>query len=237
MERNLSLIIDMMLSVTSRRKTRLFINYLFTFSLIIIGPLQAQVSEVEQFILVKEDSPVFVYERWITFPNKVPEVRAREVKGEFLINGSIYQILSILKDESKIKLWQSHVSNFRVHLLRDTTNWMEYSYHDLPWPVSDQDHFIRYTLMKNYPDKELVISFESAIDARLAPEKKGVTRLELSGSWRMEQLSPQQAKITYRILSMPGTIPRMFTDPIIRSNLMSTIKALTRLAEESKQRY
>jgi hypothetical protein len=226
MERNLSLIIDMMLSVTSRRKTRLFINCLFTFSLILIGPLQAQVTEVEQFELVKEDSPVFVYERWITFPNKVPEVRAREVKGEFLINGSIYKILSILKDESKIKLWQSH-----------TTNWMEYSYHDLPWPVSDQDHFIRYTLMKNYPGKELVIRFESAIDARLAPEKKGVTRLELSGSWRMEQLSPQQAKITYRILSMPGTIPRMFTDPIIRSNLMSTIKALTRLAEESKQRY
>jgi hypothetical protein len=227
----------MALCVTISRKNRLFINSLIALSLIVSGPLQAQVSELEKFELVKEDSPVFVFERWITFPNKVPEVRAREVKGEFLINGSIYKILSILKDESKIKLWQSHVSNFKVHLLPDTTYWMEYSYHDLPWPVSDQDHFIRYTLLKQNSGKEMVISFESANDARLAPEKKGVTRLELSGSWRLEQLSPQQAKITYRILSMPGTIPRMFTDPIIRSNLMSTIKALTKLAEENRQRY
>jgi hypothetical protein len=178
-----------------------------------------------------------VYERWITFPGKVPEVKAREVKGEFLINGSIYKILSIIKNESQIKEWQNHVSDYKIHLQPDTTFWMEYSYHDLPWPVSDQDHFIRYTLTEKYPRKDLVINFESVNNSKLAPEKKGVTRLELSGSWRLEQLSPQQAKITYRILSMPGTIPRMFTDPIIRSNLMSTIKALKKLAEENPQRY
>lgn len=225
-----------MLSVTNRSKTHLFIKFLFALCLIVIGPLQAQDSEIEKFELVKEDSPVFVYERWITFPGKVPAVKAREVKGEFLINGSIYTILSIIKNESQIKDWQNHVSDFKVHLQPDTTYWMEYSYHDLPWPVSDQDHFIRYSLIEKYPHKELIINFESVNNTKLAPEKNGVTRLELSGSWRLEQLSPQQAKITYRILSMPGTIPRMFTDPIIRSNLMSTMKALTKLAEENKQR-
>jgi hypothetical protein len=56
--------------------------------------------------------------------------------------------------------------------------------------------------------------------------------MTLSGSWRLEQLSAQHVKVTYRILSMPIGIPRIFTDPIIRSNLMSTIKALTRLAEK-----
>lgn len=227
----------MMLSVIIRRKVRLFMNSLIVLSLILIGPLRAQVSEIEKFELVKEDSPVFVYERWITFPGKIPEVKAREVKGEFLINGSIYKILAILKDESKIKNWQKHVSDFDIHLQPDTTFWMEYSYHDLPWPVSDQDHFIGYTLIEKYPRKELLINFESISNSKLAPEKNGVTRLELSGSWKLEQISPQQAKITYRILSMPGTIPRIFTDPIIRSNLMSNIKALTKLAEENQQRY
>jgi hypothetical protein len=43
----------------------------------------AQNSVVEKFDLVREDSPIFVYERWITFPGKVPAVKAREVKGEF----------------------------------------------------------------------------------------------------------------------------------------------------------
>ena len=45
---------------------------------------------------MKEEAPIFIYERWITFPGKVPAVKAREVKSEFLINASIYKILSIL---------------------------------------------------------------------------------------------------------------------------------------------
>jgi hypothetical protein len=140
-------------------------------------------------------------------------VKAREVKSEFLINASMYELLTILKDESKIKIWQKHVSDFKVYPQRDTTNWLEYSYHDIPWPVSDQDHFLRYDIVEKIPGKELIIKFESVIDPKLAP------------------ISPQQVKVTYRILSMPSSIPRMFTDPVIRSNLMSTIKALTKLAE------
>lgn len=184
-----------------------------------------------KFDLVKEEAPIFIYERWITFPGKVPAVKAREVKSEFLINASIYNILSILKDESKIKIWQKHVSDFKVHPQRDTSYWLEYSYHDIPWPVSDQDHFLRYDLVEKNPGKELFITFKSVIDPKLGPVKNGVTRMELAGSWTIEQITPEQVKVTYRILSMPSSIPRMFTDPVIRSNLMSTVKALTRLAE------
>jgi hypothetical protein len=193
--------------------------------------LRAQVPEIEKFDLVKEDSPVFIYERWVTFPGKVPAVKAREVKSEFLIKASMYEILSIIKDESKINLWQTHVNGFKVYPQSDTL-WLEYSYHDIPWPVSDQDHFLKYYLLEKIPGKELFIGFQSMIDPKLAPVTEDVTRLELSGSWRLEQITPQQVKVTYRILSMPSSIPRMFTDPVVRSNLMSTIKALTELAEK-----
>lgn len=196
-----------------------------------IQSVLSQDHEAVKFELVKEDSPIFIYERWITFPGKVPAVKAREVKSEFLITASMYDILSILKDESKIKIWQKHVTDFKVHPQRDTSFWLEYSYHDIPWPVSDQDHFLRYDIVEKIPGKELFIRFESVVDSKLAPVKSSVTRMELAGSWRLEQISPQQVKITYRILSMPSSIPRMFTDPVIRSNLMSTIKALTKLAE------
>jgi hypothetical protein len=222
----------MILRVIFVRTPLLVVYSLFVFFLTFIGPIQAQDSEDEKFDLVKEDAPIFIYERWITFPGKVPAVKAREVKSEFLINASMYKILSILKDESKIKIWQKHVSDFKVHPQPDTSFWLEYSYHDIPWPVSDQDHFLRYDLIEKIPGKELFIKFESVIDPKLAPVESDVTRMELAGSWRIEQLSPQQVKVTYRILSMPSSIPRMFTDPVIRSNLMSTVKALTKLAEE-----
>jgi len=191
----------------------------------------SQNPEVE-FVLVKEDSPIYVHERWITFPGKVPAVKAREVKSEFVIRASIYEMLDLLKDESKIKIWQKHVSDFKVHPQPDTTWWLEYSYHDIPWPVSDQDHFLKYKLTEQIAGKQLFITFESVVNEKLGPVQKGVTRMELAGSWTLEQINRNQVKVTYRILSMPSHIPRMFTDPVIRSNLMSTIKALTKLAED-----
>jgi hypothetical protein len=222
----------MILRLIFVRKPYLLVYFLLIFFLIFIGPIQAQDPGDEKFDLVKEDSPIFIYERWITFPGKVPAVKAREVKCEFLVNTSMYKILAILKDESSIKIWQKHVSDFKVHPQPDTSFWLEYSYHDIPWPVSDQDHFLRYDLVEKIPGQELFIAFQSVINPKLAPIERGVTRMELAGSWRMVQIAPLQVKVTYRILSMPSSIPRMFTDPVIRSNMMSTVKALTKLAEE-----
>jgi len=207
-----------------------YLHFLLFF-LVSVSQLNGQDSKIEKFDLVKEEPPIFIYERWITFPGKVPTVKAREVKCEFLVNSSMYTMLAILKDESTIKTWQTHVTEFEVYTNPDTSFWLEYSYHDIPWPVSDQDHFLRYEFEEIVPDKELFIKFSSVTDPKLAALRKGVARMELAGSWKIEQVSPEQIKVTYRILSMPSSIPRIFTDPVIRSNMMSTVKALTKLAE------
>jgi hypothetical protein len=57
--------------------------------------------------------------------------------------------------------------------------------------------------------------------------------MRLAGSWLFEKKG-DKLKITYRILSMPSHIPRMFTDPVIRNNMMSTIKSYIKLLEEKK---
>jgi hypothetical protein len=197
---------------------------------LITSPVVAQ-KNAEQFVLVRQDPPVFMYERWIIFPESQPPQEAREVKCEFVIQGSIYKMLDLLKDGSKVRIWQTHVSKFKYFPQPDTTFWLEYSYHDIPWPVSDQDHFLEYHVTEKKPGKELFITFKSRPDAVLAPKNKGVTRMILAGSWTMEELSPGKCKVTYRILSMPVGIPRIFTDPVIRSNMMSTIKALMELSK------
>ncbi len=189
-------------------------------------------SDPEGFQLLKKEERIAIYERWVFFPGSNPPVKAREVKGEFLINSTIHEILAILKAEATIQVWQKHVSKFNVYLQPDTTYWLEYSYHDIPWPVSDQDHFLEYRLKKKNTN-DFFITFKSVKNEKLAPVYEDVTRMELAGSWELEQLTAQQVKVTYRIFSMPIGIPRIFTDPVIRSNLMSTIKALTSLAEEN----
>jgi hypothetical protein len=55
--------------------------------------------------------------------------------------------------------------------------------------------------------------------------------MQLSGSWTFEQINPNRVKVTYRILSKPIGIPKVFTDPIIRSNIMTTIEEYIRLLE------
>lgn len=196
------------------------------------APVEAQ-EDAEGFQLLRKEDRITTYERWLFFPGSNPPVRAREVKGEFFINSSIYEILSILKNEETIQVWQKHVSKFKVYKKPDTTLWHEYSYHDIPWPVSDQDHFLEYRLTEKKPNEVFFITFKSVKNETLAPVDEDVTRMELAGSWELAQVSPKEVKVTYRIFSMPIGIPRMFTDPVIRSNLMSTIKALTKLAEEN----
>lgn len=200
-------------------------------SFIICTPILAQ---DEAFVLVKKEGPIAIYERWVTFPESNPPVTAREVKGEFTFNNSILAALKLIQDEKKIFYWQHHVSEFKVFAQRDTSTWYEYSYHDIPWPVSDQDHFLEYKIQLNKSHDQLFITFRTRRNDKLAPIKKGVTRMELTGSWKLESLRKGHSKATYRIISMPSGIPRWLTDPIIHRNIMTTIEKFIELMNDNK---
>jgi hypothetical protein len=206
------------------------IAFLFFSGVNVYCSAQSILPDDKGFRLIKEKDNVFIYERWITFPKSNPPVEAREVKGVFTAHSTIKEGLELLRDEAKIQGWQSHVSKFKVFPLTDST-WYEYSYHDIPWPVSDQDHFLIYEIKINRPGERMFITFESLVHSSLGPIDEDATRMVLSGSWMFEARG-KDIKITYRILSMPSSIPRMFTDPVIRSNMMSTIKSYVKLLEE-----
>jgi len=190
----------------------------------------AQDSDAD-FSLVKHDDRIYVYERWITFPKSQPPIRAREVKGEFKITSTISAAVALLKNEKRIKDWQDHVTEFKVYPSNDSTTWREYSYHDIPWPVSDQDHFLEYKIDPVSTPERMFITFESIIDDSLAPEREDVTRMKLSGSWLIEKTGEGKIKVSYRILSKPIGIPRIFTDPVIRNNIMTTIRRYMEILE------
>jgi hypothetical protein len=196
-----------------------------------VTPLVAQNEDDSDFVLVREDHPITLHERWINYPGKQPAILSREVKSEFLVNASIYKILAIIQDESQIRNWQRNVEKFKIYRKADSTCWDEYTYHDAPWPVSDQDHYLTYKLVETKPGEEIQIRFESASNESV-PIYDGVTRLVLNGSWLMQQLGPGKAKVVYRVQSVPSGAPRLLTDPVVRSNLMSSIKSLKELAEK-----
>jgi hypothetical protein len=183
------------------------------------------------FELVKEDDDIFIYERWTIFPKSKPPVKAREVKGVFKVKTTIAEAIALVQNEKKIQEWQKHVSEFKVYPQADTTWWEEYSYHDIPWPVSDQDHFLIYEIDESSKPDRVFITFETMVNNQIAPVREGVSRMTLAGSWLFEKMNDGRVKITYSILSMPSSIPRIFTDPVIRNNMMSTIKGYIAILE------
>lgn len=191
----------------------------------------ALAQEVEDFVLVREEDSVYIYERWIKFPGTDPPQDAREVKGVFTVTSSFKEVVSMLRNPKWVMKSQKHVSEFKVFPLRVDTAWHEYSYHDIPWPVSDQDHFLVYTI-ERHDDQEMFISFESTPNEKLAPVRSGVDRMNLLGSWTLQMLTEEKIKVSYRIISEPSNIPRIFTDPIIRRNIVSTIKAMIEILEK-----
>lgn len=199
----------------------------------VVVAVEGFAQDPEGFVLVKSDPPFEVHERWIEFPGKKPAVTSRELKSETTINATIYKILALLKDESQVKEWQSHLAEFKVYPKQDTTSWDVYSRHDVPWPVSDQDSFMEYKLIEVKPGYEFLVSFRSRVDHNIAPEHEDISRIELVGSWKLVQISPQTVKVTYRIQSAPkGNLPRMIIDPVIRNNLLSSIRSLKEIAEK-----
>lgn len=196
-------------------------------------PALAQDSETEKkFRLVKEDDNILIYERWITFPESDPPFRAREVRGDFKVNTTVSEALALIKNEKLVKEWQDHVSEFRIYETEDTTRWLEYSYHDIPWPVSDQDHLLEYRIEEGSTPDSLVIRFQTKVDDSLEPVREDVTRMHLYGAWVIRRNGHNGIYASYRILSKPSGIPRIFTDPIIRNNLMSTIREYIRILEK-----
>ncbi len=188
-----------------------------------------QSADPEGFVLVRNEPPIEMHERWVPYPGKTPTIISRELKTEFVVRASIPKIMQVLRDEAAIQTWQPHVSEFRIHARPDTMMWDEYSRHDLPWPVSDQDSFMEYRVTEIRPGQEYLIVFQSRIDPKLAPVQKDANRIELHGSWHIEQLSPEEVRVSYRVQSVPGAIPRMIADPVIRGNLVSSMTALYEL--------
>lgn len=202
----------------------------FTFNI----PNFAQES-TEGFSIVREDADIFIYERWITFPNSSPPVKAREVRGDFKVQSTVAAALDLIQSESMIKKWQDHVSEFKVYLTDDTSTWQEYSYHDIPWPVSDQDHFLEYRIEEGSTADKIFITFQTKVNESLAPDREDVSRMSLHGSWHLEKINENTIHASYRILSKPSSIPRIFTDPVIRNNLMRTIKSFIEILEGRKK--
>ena len=191
-------------------------------------PLVAQSEpEKDEYVIVRQDEKITLYERWTPFPGTA--TNARQVKGVFHVVTSLNNMFATIHQEAKIKAWQKSIVEFKFIPKTDTT-WLIYSLYEIPWPLTNQDYLLSYRLLEKN-DNRIILSFEHSSDVALAPIKDDVDRTPTFGTWVLDKVSTEKIKVTYTVTSMPVSYPRFITDRIVRNNLMSTMNTLIAIAE------
>lgn len=183
-------------------------------------------SDTSDFVLVKENDGIALYERW--YPTDVDDQLAREVKATFTLKAPLGRAVDLIRDESQGTRWNKNTSVYRI-VPRNDDVWFGYVQYDLPWPVSDQDCVLYFqrTLSRN----SIQIEFKGAEHPSF-PVRKKIQRIpEIAGKWVFKENETEVA-VEYYVTTLPSsTLPTWLTDPIIRNNLLETLGSFREILE------
>lgn len=184
--------------------------------------------DTANFVLVKQDDGITLYERWYAVNENL---HAREVKATFTVNAGTEAAVALIKNESLGRKWNKNTEEYRV-LPSAGDIWFSYIQYDLPWPVSNQDCVLRYD--QNYFGNSMEIVFRGTQHPAF-PVQKRIQRIpEISGKWIFRETA-QGINVEYYITTTPSaTLPTWLTDPIIRNNLIHTLRDFKRILEHQK---
>jgi len=184
--------------------------------------------ENDGYEIVRQDEKITMYERWTPYPGTT--INSRQIKCVFLTNTELNTIYAHIYEESKISTWQENILEYKITPKNDSL-WIAYSYYRIPWPLSNQDYLMTYTVLER-SENRIVLSFVHLEDEKLMAIRKGVDRRPTTGKWELEKVAKGKTKVTYTITSLPINHPRFITDRIVHNSLMSTINKLILVAEK-----
>lgn len=182
----------------------------------------------EAYEIVRQDTRVFLYERWADFPGTTTQ--ARGLKVIFSVAATPEKLVALVTEEAELKTWQKNLAEFKRHPKTDSS-WYVYTWFKMPWPLTDQDYYATYRVTEQTPNR-VVLTFEPAVNDKVAPAREKITRMRAYGKWIFEKTTTGKTKVTYYITGEPVKIPRSVTDNIVRNNFMSTINDLIKVAEK-----
>ncbi len=181
-----------------------------------------------EYEVVRQDDKVTLYERWSDFPGT--STKARELKVVFTTSASHEKVLKMITEEARLKEWQKNLEEFKSYPKSDSV-WHVYTWYKMPWPLTDQDYYAKYKVIEKTSNR-IVITFEPAVNEKIAPGREKINRMKAYGKWVLEKTTTGKTKVTYFITGEPVNIPRSVTDNIVRNNFMSTMNTLIEVAEK-----
>ncbi|MCP4124058.1 MAG: hypothetical protein GY751_20130 [Bacteroidetes bacterium] len=155
-----------------------------------------------EWALARDKDDIKVYMR------KYNDYNYKEYKGVTMMNGSVDDIVAILKDMSKYHLWAYNcIENTAVILKEDNSKGEYYIYMEIKAPlVANRDVVAYYKFNPPAADGSVLIEFRG--DADFIPKKKGKVRIpEMKGYWKITPMGDGKIKVVTQAFSHPGGNP------------------------------
>jgi hypothetical protein len=168
--------------------------WLFVFTFLSFA-LQAQNHSPWKF--QHEKQGVLVYTR------KDSTTGIQEIKLRTEVQAKVSELVALTNDVPNLKAWAYRL--YAAHIVRKVSDKEGYLYmrSDFPFPFSDRDAILHFTIKQDPVTKQVVSSSESA--AYLIPENKGVIRVKtIETKWTFTPLSDGKVRLEYEIMSDPG---------------------------------
>jgi len=161
-------------------------------------------------------------ERMKLYTREVPGQKVREVKAVARITGTIKEAVAVLFDRLNHPKYFKHIEHSEV--LKKTAK-CDWSYNVISPPlVTKRDYLVKSCEVKN-ADGSVIVTWEPFTDPKYPDGKDGNIRVKTNvGYWRFWQVSPDELKVEYYILTDPaGSLPDWLKAKANRTAVPQTI--------------
>ena len=150
-----------------------------------------------QWVLNTNKDGIKVYTR------EVEGSKFKEYRGEVLVTTKLSALIAVLDDVDNQKNWFHDCIESRKLKNISRTEGINYFQQYAPWPVSNRDIIVKYSISQNLKTK--VITIELTGLKNYIPEKEDIVRVpKLKGFWQFTPQGNGNIKIVYQAHSETG---------------------------------
>jgi hypothetical protein len=165
----------------------------------------------------------------------VPGSKIKELKGITQVQSSLAGLVALLQDAEANVEWVYHSGGVRI--LRQVSEREAYVYAitEAPWPISDRDAIIRFSLQQNPRNRVVTITMSGYPDY-MEPQQSYVRMPVFEGFWQLTPLPNGWVEIVCQLHAEPGGyIPDWLANSAAQKAAYQTLLNLQQII--SRQKY
>ncbi len=173
----------------------------------------------QDWVLKKDKDGIQVYEA------KNDNTSFKSVKAECTMTATLSRVAAVLSDIDHHNEWVYGVKAARIVQRVNEAQFFYYSEVSAPWPVSNRDFIIDFSMTQPAP---AILSITSHAVPDMLPEQPGLVRIRNSMSqWTITSTGDNNVKVVYMIQFDPaGSVPSWIVNMFIADGPYKTFKNL-----------